>query len=149
MAILLLVAIVFIYISSVQFPVDQPGAWRAVRGVCISLMIMLASSGMAWQTGLFQYGLLQAVALAGAFGSVLPRQKPYVIGWLFGLPALGWSIVAAWVSYQLYVDSFFLTLSWLEWALWPVWLLAVIPVLKTRYQFISRFFGDYAKQHPQ
>lgn len=148
-AILLLVATVFMYIISVQFPTDYKVAGRAVRGVFIGLAIMLVSSGTAWQAGLFQYGLLQLLLLAAAFGSVLLRQKPVVACWLFGLPALGWSIVAAWVSYQLYVESFFLTLSWLEWALWPVWLLAAVPLLKTRYYLINDFFQDYAKQHLQ
>ncbi|MBI4407069.1 MAG: hypothetical protein HY565_01045 [Candidatus Kerfeldbacteria bacterium] len=144
-AILLLVAIVFMYITSVQFPTDQRAGWRLLRGVLISLAVMLASSGSQWQAGLFQYGLLQLLALALAFGVVLPQQKS-IFGWLFGLPAVGWAAVAAWVSYQLYVGSFFFSASWLDWVLWPVWLFAAVPLFKTRYHLITDFFADYRKR---
>ena len=144
-AILLLVAIVFTYITSVQFPTDQRAGWRLLRGVLVSLAIMLASSGSQWQAGLFQYGLLQLLALAAAFGVVLPRQKS-IVGWLFGLPAVGWAAVAAWVSYQLYVGSFFFAASWLGWVLWPVWLLAAVPLVKNRYLLINGFFVAHHKR---
>ena len=144
-AILLLVAIVFTYITSVQFPTDQRAGWRLLRDVLISLAIMLASSGSQWQAVLFQYGLLQLLALAAAFGVVLPRQ-PSIVGWLFGLPAIGWAIVATWVSYQLYVGSFFFSASWLGWVLWPLWLLAAVPLVKNRYMLINGFFVAYHKR---
>ena len=144
-SILVLVAIVFVYILSEQFPAEGRKAWRLVGNLLISLAIMLVSSGMQWQTGLFQYGLLELIALAGTFGLVLPRQKS-IIGWLFGLPALGWAIIAAWTSYQLYVETFFVTTPWLVWALWPIWLFAAVPLIRNRYGLINGFFLDYYKR---
>lgn len=143
-SILLLVAIVFIYITSVQFPSDQKEGWRLLRGVLISFAMILVSSGTNWQLGLFQYSLLEFVALAAAFGAVLPRQK-VLVGWLFGLPALGWSIVATGVSYQLYAATFLFSAPWVEWVVWPIWLLIAIPLVKNRYQLINGFFVDYYK----
>lgn len=145
-SILLLVAIVFIYIISVQFPTDQRQAWKMIRTVVISLVLVVAASGTNWQLGLFQYGLLEFLALAAAFGIILPRQQ-LIIGGLFGLPAIGWAAVASWVSYQLYVATFFYSADWLVWILWPVWLLAAIPLIKNRFVLINGFFEEYKKNH--
>lgn len=147
-SILLLVAIVFIYITSVQFPSDQKEGWKLLRSVLISLTMIVVSGGMNWQLGLFQYSLLEFVALAAAFGAVLPRQAA-IVGSLFGLPALGWATVAAWVSYQLYVATFLFTTAWLVWVLWPVWLLAAVPLVKNRYILINGFIADYNKNAPK
>lgn len=141
-SILLLVAIVYIYITTRQFPTTSKLAWRLLRSVLTSLAVLLVSSGVDWRAGLFQYSLLEFLALAAAFGVVLLRQRS-VIGWLFGLPALGWSIMAAWVSYSLYVATFLVQLPWLYFVLWPLWLLAAVPLLKTRYHFLNDFFANY------
>lgn len=147
-AILLLVAIVFVYITSVQFPSNRREGWKLLRGVLISLAMIVVSSGTNWQLGLFQYSLLEFVALAVAFGAVLPRQAA-IVGSLFGLPALGWAMVAAWVSYQLYVATFLFTTTWLVWVLWPIWLLAAVPLVKNRYILIDGFITDYNKNAPR
>ena len=128
-----------------QFPTDRSKAWRLIRNVLISLSLIIVSNGTHWQAGLFQYGLLEFLALAAAFGAVLSRQRS-MIGWLFGLPAVGWAVVAAWVSYQLYVATFIYSVDWLVWIIWPVWLLAAVPLVKNRFVLMSGFFEDYKKR---
>src|SRR3989338_2324477 len=58
-SILVLVAIVFIYITSQQFPTEQRKAWWLLGSVVFGLAVMVVSSGRQWQAGLFQYGLLE------------------------------------------------------------------------------------------
>lgn len=144
MMLVMLAAIVFMYVTTERFTREVKPAWRQVGNGVLNLIILLVSSGRAWQFGLFQFATIELLAFTGGFGLTLLRHFSLKYRGLIFL-LLGWAVAMGVMSYQLFSATFFWQWSWQIVLLLPLWLITVVPAVRTRYVLVNSFFTDFYK----